>query len=148
MLLDLAPGALVRVDGYPYAVEEAWSFFETEMRLDLLRLVGPSPAHERWLAAWQDDAYLMLLQRLHADWLSPPAATVAHDGEIFVSLARGSAFRTRRTRQARAKAKDGRFEFALFRANSGRVLLTVAHNEELQAWIGETLPMGAIALPE
>ncbi|OPZ87890.1 MAG: hypothetical protein BWY76_00240 [bacterium ADurb.Bin429] len=146
MILDQAPGAIIKVDGYPYAVEETWSFFETDMRLDLLRLVGPSPAHERWLAAWQDEAYLMLLQRLEADWLSPPAATVVHDGEIFVSLARGSAFRTRRTRQSRAK--EGRFDFALFRANSGRVLLTVARNEELLAWIGETLPMGAIELPK
>jgi hypothetical protein len=145
MILDLAPGAIVRVDSYPYAVEEQWSFFETDVRLDMVRLIGPTPAHERWLAAWQDDAYMMLLQRLEVDWLSPPVNTVVHEGEIFVNLVRGSAFRTRRTRQGRSK--EGRFDFALFRANSGRVIITAGHNEEIQAWIGDTLPMGAIELP-
>lgn len=145
MILDLAPGTIVRVDGYPYAVEEAWTFFETDVRLDLVRIVGPTPAHERWLAAWHAEPYPMLLQRLEVDWLSPPVTTVVHEGEIFVNLARGSAFRTRRTRQSRTK--EGRFDFAVFRANSGRVLVTVSRNEETQAWVGETLPEGAVVLP-
>ncbi len=144
-MLDLAPGAIIRVDSYPYAVEETWTFFETDMRLDMLRLVGPTPAHERWLAAWQAEPYLLLLQRLEVDWLSPPTTTVMHEGEIFVNLLRGSAFRTRRTRQNRNK--EGRYDFAIFRANSGRVIVTVGQVEEIQAWVGETLPMGAVVLP-
>lgn len=145
MMFDLAPGTIIRVDGYPYAVEESWTFFETDMRFDMARLVGPSPAHERWLAAWQAEPYLMLLQRLQVDWLSPPVTTVVHEGEMFVTLARGSAFRTRRTRQGRNK--EGRLDFAVFRANSGRVIVTVGRAEEIEAWVGDTLPAGAVVLP-
>lgn len=145
MILDVAPGAVIRVDGYPYTVEEHWSFFETDFRLDLVKLIGPSPAHERWLAAWQPDPYPMLLQRFEVDWLAPPLETIVHAGETYLNLCRGSGHRVRRTRGGRTK--EGRYEYGLFRANTGRVILVIGRNDELSGWIGATLPIDAVKLP-
>jgi hypothetical protein len=145
MILELNPGAVVGVDGFSYRVEEHWSFFETDFRLDMVRLAGPSPAHERWLVAWQPEPYLMLVQRFAVDWLAPPSGSVVHEGELFVNVAVGTAHRVRKTRTGRNK--EGRYEYSLFRANSGRVIVTIGHNEELEGWIGDMLPSGAITLP-
>jgi len=144
MTIDIAPGTLVMLDRQSYVVEEQSSFHEVDFRLDLVRLVGATAAHERWLLAVLPEPHLMLLQRLEQDWLAPLITTFVHEGETFVNLYRGSAHRVRRTRGGRTK---GRMEYAVFRANSGRVILTISQNDEQEAWIGDTLPSGAVNLP-
>jgi len=145
MTLDLAPGTTVTIDGLYYTVEESSSFHEVDFRLDLVRLVGPTPAHERWLLAVQSEPHLMLLQRLEQDWLTPLLTGFVHEREMFIPVARGAAHRVRRVRGG--NRSKGRMDHALFRANSGRVILTIGQNEEVEAWIGITLPPGTIVLP-
>jgi hypothetical protein len=146
MTLDLDLGAVVTVDGLPYTVEEHSAFHDVDFRLDLVHLAGPTPAHERWLVAVLPEPYLMLMQRLEQEWLAPPANSIAHDGEIFAVVYQGSAYRLRRGRVGRSK--DARIDYALFRANSGRVILTIGRNDAVDAWIGATLPTDAIRLPD
>lgn len=146
MTLDLAPGNIITVDGYPYTVEEHSSYHNEDFRLDVVRIAGSTPAHERWLVAVLPEPYLMLLQRLEQDWLAPPQTSIAHDGEIFASVYAGNAYRLRRGRTGRSK--EGRIDYALFRANSGRVILTIGRNDEVDAWIGTTLPTDAVQLPK
>jgi len=146
MILDYAPGTTIKIENRPYTVEEHAALHDVDLRLDILRLVGPTEAHTRWLVAAEPEPYLMLMQRLEHDWLASPLTTVVHDGEIFVNLYRGSANRIRRTRNSRTK--DLRVDYALFRADSGRVILTVGQNDEIDAWIGVTLPLTAIQLPK
>lgn len=146
MVLDLSPGQTVLVAGHSYTVEEHSAFHEVDFRLDLVRLAGATPAHERWLIAALPEPYVMVAQRLEHEWLAPPRATVIQQGEIFINLYQGAAHRVRRGRSGRTK--EGRVDYALFRANSGRVILTLAHDDELDAWIGLTAPQGTVMLPE
>ena len=136
MILDINPGSNVTVRGTRYTAEEHSTFHEVDFRLDLVRLSG-----ERWLVAVLAEPHLFFLQRLQQDWLAPPLTSVTHGGEIFVNLYRGSAHPVRRTQSGRSK--ENRMEYALFRANSGRVILTLGRNEEIEAWIGDTLPSDA-----
>lgn len=145
MTLDLAPGAMVTLDHQKYLVEEQSSFHEVNFRLDLVRIMGATTAHERWLLAILSEPYLMILQRLEQEWLAPLLTTFVHEGEIFINLYRGSAHRVRRNRGGRAKA---RADYDFFRANNGRVILTLGQNDEMEAWIGNTIPPGMIELPE
>lgn len=145
MILDIAPGTTVMVDGQRYHVEESSSFHEIDFRLDLVHLVGPTPAHERWLLAIQSEPHLMLLQRLSQDWLSPLLTSFVHEQELFVMLYHGGAHRVRRVRNG-GRAK-GRMDYAVFRGNSGRVILTIGRNEETEAWIGITLAAGTVDMP-
>lgn len=145
MTFDLAPGAAVTIDHLHFIVEESSSFHEVDFRLDLARLAGPTPAHERWLLAVQNEPHLMLLQRLEHNLLRAPDAGFVHEGEMYVLITHGSAHRVRKTRGG-GRSK-GRIDYALFRANSGRVILTLAENDEVEAWIGATLPPGATNLP-
>jgi len=145
MTLDLAPGATVTIDGQKFTVEESSSFHEVDFRLDIVRLVGSTAAHERWLLAVQSEPHLMLVQRLEQDWLTPLSSGFVHEGELFQPVVRGSAHRVRRVRGG-GRAK-GRLDYALFRSNSGRVVLTIGQNEEVEAWIGRTVPPGAVELP-
>ena len=142
MTLDIAPGATLTVDGVRYSVEESSSFHEMDFRLDLVRITGPTPAHTRWLLAVLDEPHLALLRHLEQDWLAPLLTSFVHEGELFINLARGSAHRVRRVRNG-GRAK-GRMDYAVFRANSGRVILTIGQNDQIEAWIGETLPTGAV----
>lgn len=146
MIIDVTPGTTVMVDAYRYTVEEHSAFHDIDFRLDLVRLSGATPAHERWLAAVLPEPYLMLMQRLEQDWLSPPLTSVVHEGEIFVNLYRGTANRARRARSG-ARSKDARVDYAVFRANSGRVMVTIGRNDEIEAWLGVTLPQEAVTLP-
>lgn len=145
MTLDLAPGATVTIDGLTYTVEESSSFHEVDFRLDLVRLAGPTPAHERWLLAVQTEPHLMLLQRIEQDWLRPLVSGFVHERELFTPVVRGSAHRVRRV--CGGNRSKGRMDYGLFRANSGRVILTIGQNEEANAWIGITLPPDAVVLP-
>lgn len=145
MTLDLAPGTTVEIDGLSYTVEEMSSFHEIDFRLDLVRLAGPTPAHERWLLAVQSEPHLMLVQRIAQDWLTPLTTGFVHESELFIPVVRGSAHRVRRVRSG-GRSK-GRMDYALFRANSGRVILTIGQNEEVEAWIGATVPPGNVILP-
>ena len=144
MTFDLNPGARLLVDGCQYTVEEQQAFHDVDFRLDLLRLSGPTRAHERWLLAALSEPYPMLMQQLEMGWLAPPQTSIVHDGELFANLLRGVANRSRRTRTERTK--DARVEYALFRANSGRVIFLAGQNERLDAWIGMTLPLEAIVV--
>jgi len=144
MTLDIAPGALLTVDGLHYTVEESSSFHEMDFRLDLVRISGPTPAHARWLLAVLDEPHLALLQRLEQDWLAPLSASFVHEGELFINLFHGAAHRVRRVRNG-GRSK-GRMDYAMFRANSGRVILTIGQNDQTEAWIGETLPTGSVEL--
>jgi hypothetical protein len=146
MTLDLAPGTAIQVDGYPYTVEDHSTFHDVDFRLDLVRLSGPTPAHERWLVAVLPEPYLMLMQRLRQEWLAPPVNAIVHDGELFENVYQGGGHRLMRMRTS--KTKDGRVEYALFRANSGRVILTINHNDAVEAWVGVTLPPDAVQLPK
>ncbi|HEY3380022.1 MAG TPA: DUF4178 domain-containing protein [Armatimonadota bacterium] len=146
MTLDLTPGTIITLDGFPYRVEEHSTFHDVDFRLDLVRIVGHTPAHERWLVAALPEPYLMLMQRMEQDWLSPPLTSIAHDGELFVNIYQGGGYRMRRGNAGRSK--EGRVDYALFRANSGRVILTVGRNEEIEAWIGATIPSDAVKLPK
>jgi len=145
MILDLAPGTTVILGGQSYNVEESSSFHEVDFRLDLVRLVGASPAHERWLLAVQSEPHLMLMQRLEQDWLTPLRSGFVHERELFTPVVRGAAHRVRRLRGG--TRSKGRMDYALFRSNTGRVILTIGENEEVEAWIGVTLPSGAVDLP-
>lgn len=145
MTFELSPGAEVTIEGQRYVVEEVSAFHEVDFRLDLARLVGATPAHERWLLGVQSEPHLMVLTRLQQDWLTPLQSGLAHGGEIFTLVTKGSAHRVRRTRGG-GRGK-GRLDYALFRANSGRVILTITQNEEIDAWIGVTAPRGAVGLP-
>ena len=145
MTIDLAPGAAVAIAGQSYTVEESSSFHEVDFRLDLIRLAGATPAHERWVLAVQSEPHLMLLQRLEQDWLTPLLSGFVHERELFSAIARGSAHRVRHARVGgRAKL---RLDYAFFRADSGRVVLTIGQNEEVEAWIGRVVPPGAVVLP-
>ncbi|MHB9026224.1 MAG: DUF4178 domain-containing protein [Armatimonadota bacterium] len=146
MTLDLVPGATVVVDGCPYTVVQQISFHEIDFRLDVVQLAGATPAHERWLIAALSEPYLMLAQRLEQDWLAPPRTTVVHEGEIFTCLFQGSAHSVRRWQGGRSK--EGRGDYALFRANSGRIIVFTGRNEELEAWLGSTLPYGVVGIPK
>lgn len=145
MTLDLAPGMTLTLEHQPYMVEEQSSFHEVNFRLDLVRILGATTAHERWLLAILSEPYLLILQRLEEDWLAPLRISFMHEGEIFVNLYRGAAHRVRRTRGGRGKT---RMDYAVFRADSGRVILTIGHNDEYEAWIGNALPSAAIELPD
>jgi hypothetical protein len=145
MTLDVAPGATVALDGLVYTVEEHASLHEVDFRMDLVRLSGPTPAHERWLVAVLPEPYVMLVQRLGQEWLGPPRVGLVHEGEQFRTLYSGSAHRVRRTRSGRSK--EGRLDYTVLRADSGRVIVTVGRNDDDAAWIGVTLPAGAVALP-
>jgi hypothetical protein len=146
MTLDLSPGMMIMLDGQVYTVEEHSTFHDDDFRLDLVRIVGATPAHERWLLTVLPEPYLMLMQRLEQEWLAPPTTSIVHDGELFTGIYRGSGYRLRQGRASRAK--DGRIDYALFRANSGRVILTIGHNEDFDAWIGITLPAEFVKLPK
>jgi len=146
MTLDIAPGAPVLIDGLRYTAEDHSSFHDIDFRLDIVRLTGPSPAHECWLVAVLPEPYLMLLHPLGQEWLATPSTTFVHEGEIFRGYYAGSAHRVRRTHQGRTK--DGRMDYQLLRSDSGRVLLVISRNDEAQAWVGGTLPIGAVELPE
>jgi hypothetical protein len=146
MTLDLAPGTPIVVDGHQYTVEEHSAFHDVDFRLDLVRISGPTPAHERWLVAVLPEPYLMLVQRLDQEWLASPLDSIVHDGELFVKIYQGGGYRLRRARAG--KSKDGRVEYALFRANSGRVILIIGHNDDFEAWIGVTLSSEAVQLPK
>ena len=69
------------------------------------------------------------MQRLEQDWFAPPQTSIAHDGELFVSLYVASGYRLRRWRTG--KSKEGRMDYALFRADSGRVILTIGQNDRI-----------------
>ena len=144
MTLDLAPGAMMTLDHQSYVVEEQSSFHEVDFRLDLVRILGATTAHERWLMAILAEPYLCLLQRLEQKWLAPLLTMFVHEGEIFVNLYRGSAHRVRRTQGGRGKI---RMDYAVFRANSGRIILTIGQNDEYEAWIGNALLPSAVNLP-
>lgn len=145
MTLDFSPGTRIVLESQPYTVEEHSTFHDDDFRLDLVRIMGATPAHERWLLSVLPEPYLMLLHRLEQEWLAPPATSLVHDGELFCCLYRGSSYRLRHGRANRTK--DGRIDYALFRANSGRVLLTIGHNEHIDAWVGMTLPAEYIQVP-
>ena len=145
MTLDLAPGATVLVEGCPYKVEEASTYYDEDFRLDIVRMSGPTPAHQRWLVAALPEPYLVLMERLAQQWLAPPQTSTLHEGDIFVSMYHGTAFRQQRGPGGRAK--DGRLEYDFFRANSGRVILTLGRDEVLDTWIGTTLTPESIRLP-
>jgi len=145
MTLDLAPGTIIILDGQSYNVEESSSFHEVDFRLDLVRLLGPSPAHERWLLAMQTEPHLMLLRRLEQDWLTPLRSGFVHERELFTPVIRGAAHRVRRVHGG--NRSKGRLDYSLFRSNTGRVILTIGENEEVEAWLGVTLPPGAVELP-
>ncbi|HEX2950448.1 MAG TPA: DUF4178 domain-containing protein [Armatimonadota bacterium] len=145
MTLDLAPGTIITIDGQQYTVEEHSAFHDVDFRLDLVRISGATPAHERWLVAVLPEPYIMLMQRLEQEWLTPPVVSIIHEGETYNRIYQGGGYRLRWTRTG--KSKDGRVEYALFRANSGRVILTVMRNDEFDVWIGRTLPLEAVHLP-
>ena len=145
MTLDLSPGDAVSVDRIRYIVEDHSSFHEADFRLDLVQLTGGVPVHARWLLAVLPEPHLMLLERLQQDWLAPLSTGFIHEGELFTSLYRGSGHRVRHIRGG-GRSKT-RMDFALYRANSGRVIFTLAHNDEVEAWIGNVLPSGAVEAP-
>jgi len=134
----------ITLDHQAYVVEEQSSFHEVNFRLDLVRILGATTAHERWLMAILTEPYLGILQRLEQKWLAPLLSTFVHEGEIFANLYRGSAHRVRLTRGGRSKI---RMDYAVFRANSGRLILTIGQNDEYDAWIGNALPPTAMTLP-
>ena len=146
MILDIAPGDVISVERQRYTAEDSSSFHEVDFRLDLVRITGATPAHTRWLLALQTEPYPALLQRLDQDWLAPPSVSFVHEGEIFLNIAHGSAHRVRRVRGG-GRTK-GRMDYAVYRANSGRVILTIGQNEQTDAWIGRTVPADAIGLPK
>lgn len=145
MTLDLAPGTKIAVDGYPYTVEDYVTFHDVDFRLDLLRLTGATPAHERWLLAVLPESYLMLLDKFTQEWLATPTTTIMHEGEIFTVIYRGSGYRLYYGHSGRSK--EGRVDYALFRANSGRVILSISRNDESDTWIGSTLLTDAVLFP-
>lgn len=142
MILDLATGAVLAIDGLRYTVVENATFHDVDFRLDSVRLSGPTPAHERWLVALLPEPYLLLLHKLGQDWLGAPHTSFVHDGETFIAIHQGSAFQQRRG----GRPREGRVDYALFRANSGQVILTLAHNDELNVWAGITIPKEAVSL--
>jgi hypothetical protein len=142
MILELLPGTVVKLDGLTFTVVEHSAYHEIDFRLDVVRLKGPTPAHTRWLAAVQPEAHPMVLEALDQQWLAPPSAAIVHEGEVFRSLYRGGAHLVRRGGGGRAK--EGRVDYALFRADSGRVILTLTRNENVDAWVGTTVPADAI----
>jgi len=145
MTLDLVPGAAIQIDGHPYKVEEESTYFDEDFRLDIVRLSGATAAHQRWLVAVQSEPFLVLMEHLAQQWLAPPQTSTLHEGEIFVSVYHGAVYRQQRGPGGRAK--DGRLDYDFFRANSGRVILTLGRNEALETWIGDTLPTDAVKLP-
>jgi hypothetical protein len=146
MILELAPGQQLTLEGITYRVEETLTFHDVDFRLDLAKLIGPTPAHERWALAQLNEPYLMLLQRLEHKWLAPPRDSIYHEGEVFHGLYSGSAYSVRRSQGQRSK--EGRMEYALFRSDAGHVIFVLMRNEVIEAWSGETLPQGSLPMPE
>lgn len=145
MTLDIAPGASITIDGLRFTVEEHDALHEIDFRLEMVKLIGPTPAHERWLIAMQSEPNPMLMQRIEMHWLTTPTTTIIQEGEIFTNLNRGSAYRVRRLRGGRSK--DGRVDYAIFRADSGRVILILGQQENVEVWIGSTVAKESIPLP-
>lgn len=145
MTLDIALGATITMDGLHFTAAEYDALHEVDFRLEMVRLSGPTPAHERWLIALQSEPDLILMQRIEMHWLTTPTTTIIQEGEIFSNLCRGSAYRVRRQRGGRSK--DGRVDYAIFRADSGRVILILGQQENIQVWIGSTVAKESITLP-
>jgi hypothetical protein len=145
MILDLAPGATVLVEGQSYNVAAVSTYYDEDFRLDIVSMNGSTPAHQRWLVAASPESYLVLMEHLTQQWLAPPQTSTLHEGDIFVSVYHGAAFRQQRGPGGRSK--EGRQDYDFLRANSGRVILTLGRNEALEAWIGATLPSNAVRFP-
>ena len=73
MILDLTPGATVTLDHQHYTVEETATFHDEDFRLDLVRIAGATPAHERWLLATLPEPYLMLYAAAGTGLVRPAA---------------------------------------------------------------------------
>jgi hypothetical protein len=146
MILELSPGAIVTVSGQRYTVEEHTAFHDTDFRMDLTRLVGPTPAHERWVLTIQNEQHPILLQPLTAEWLETPPVSVIHDGEMYAPLYKGSAHRVWHARAGRGK--EARSDYSIYRADSGKVVLIISGTDSVSAWSGATIPASAIGTPK
>jgi hypothetical protein len=144
MILELSPGAVVTVDGLRYTVDEHSAFHEADFRMDLTHLSGPTPAHDRWVLTIASEGHPALLTPLQVDWLETPKLSLVHDGEIYALLSRGSAHRVWHARGGRGK--EARADYAVFRADSGKVVLVLTGIEgETNVWSGSTVSASAIS---
>jgi|GEM_PF-1485346 len=141
MTFELTTGAILQIDGCRYRVVEQNTFHEIDLRIDMANIVGATPAHERVLLALQPEPLLFLLKRLEQNWMAQPSAALLHDGEMFSSVYHGAAHSTRK---ARAGKRESKAEYVLLRSDSGRVIFTIAKDDEMTTYVGVSLPAQAV----
>lgn len=141
MTFELTTGMVLSVDGYRFRVTEQNTYHEIDLRIDMAHIAGATPAHERVLLALQPEAAIFILQRFQHNWMAQPDSAMLHDGEMFTCVYRGAAHSTRK---ARAGKRESKAEYVFLRSDSGRVIFTIAKDDEMTAYLGVSLPPQAV----
>ena len=141
MTFELTTGAALLIDGCRYRVIEQNTFHEIDLRIDMANIAGATPAHERVLLALQPEPLLFLLKRFQQNWMAQPDSAILHDGEIFTCVYHGAGHSTRK---ARAGKRETKAEYVFLRSDSGRVIFTIAKDDEMITYIGISLPTQAV----
>ncbi len=141
MTFELTTGAILQIDGCRYRVVEQNTFHEIDLRIDMAHIAGATPAHERVLLALQPEPTLFLLKHFEQNWMAQPSAALLHDGELFNCVYHGAGHSTRK---ARAGKRESKAEYVFLRSDSGRVIFTIAKDDEMSTYIGVSLPVQAV----
>ncbi|MEI6519911.1 MAG: hypothetical protein WCO98_07725 [bacterium] len=143
MILEGQPGSVYDVAGKKIRIDEVHNLHETDFRLDLLKGRMVSGA-EIWLGATLQDNGIMMLFPFSLQLMTTPTGGISHQGEIYENISHGSAVRVKRT--LGDKNRDMRMDYALFRTNTGKVIVTLGMNDKFRAWSGDLLPVQAVTL--
>jgi hypothetical protein len=143
MILEGQPGSVYDIAGKKIRIDEVHNLHETDFRLDLLKGRMVSGA-EIWLGASLQDNSIMMLFPFSLQLMTTPTGGISHQGEIYENISHGSAVRVKRT--LNDKNRDMRMDYALFRTNSGKVIVTLGMNDKFRAWSGDLLPIQAVTL--
>lgn len=143
MILEGQPGSVYDIAGKKIRIDEVHNLHETDFRLDLLKGRMPSGA-EIWLGASLQENSIMMLFPFSLQLMTTPTGGISHQGEIYENISHGSAVRVKRT--SGDKSRDLRMDYAIFRTNSGKVIVTLGINDKFRAWSGDLLPAQAVTL--
>ncbi len=143
MILEGQPGSVYDIAGKKIRIDEVHNLHDTDFRLDMLKGRMLSGA-EIWLGASLQENNFMMLFPFSLQLLTTPTGGISHLGEIYENISHGSAVRVKRT--AGDKSRDMRMDYALFRTNNGKVIVTLGVNDKFRAWSGNLVPIQAVTL--
>jgi hypothetical protein len=143
MILEGQPGSVYDIAGKKIRIDEVHNLHETDFRLDLLKGRMASGA-EIWLGASLQENNIMMLFPFSLQLMTTPTGGISHQGEIFENVSHGSAVRVKRT--SKEKSRDMRMDYAIFRTNSGKIIVTLGINDKFRAWSGDVVPVQAVTL--